>query len=143
MKEMKIILDLGTVERFNAHYKQLHPRSLKAAISTPLHPSLNSWSIMGRMATNALKQKYKEFIIWACEEEGIAHAGIDSCEITLRYYFPTKRRHDSDNYTPKFFFDGLTEAGVITDDDFEHVHATHIYGDHDKENPRTEIVITY
>ena len=143
MKEMTIVIDGTAVERFNSHYKKTHPRSRKDAIASPLHPSLNSWAIMRRGEANALKQKYKEFIVWLCEESGVANAGIERCEVTVRYYFNRRARHDSDNYTPKFFLDGLTEANVIADDDFAHIREMHIVGGYDKENPRTEIIITY
>lgn len=92
---------------------------------------------------NGLKQKYKDYVVFVASELGVVGMQIDDCEIELRYFFPTNRRHDSDNYTPKFFLDGLTEAGVLADDDFLHIHAMHIYGEIDKENPRTEITIIY
>lgn len=143
MKELRIVLDQGTVERYNAHYFKLHPRARKAPIISPVHPSLNIWMIMRRPEMNGLKQKYKDYIVFVAEENGISGIGIDDCDITMHYFFPINRRHDCDNYTPKFFLDGLTEAGVITDDDFLHVHSLRTYGDIDRENPRTEIIITY
>lgn len=54
---------------------------------------------------------------------------------------PTTRRADIDNYSPKFAQDGLTEAGVIIDDDYKHVNPLHIELYYDKENPRMEIII--
>lgn len=112
-------------------------------IPSPIHPSLNSWMIMKRQQANALKQKYKDYVAYVARKAGYAGMNISDCDVTIRYYFPTNRRHDSDNYTPKFYMDGLTEAGVIVDDDFAHVHSLTMYGGYDSDNPRAEIIITY
>ena len=58
--------------------------------------------------------------------------------VEITYYFPTRARHDADNYAGKFLLDGLTKAKVIVDDDLKHIR-TMIIGDHDPKNPRTEI----
>lgn len=59
-------------------------------------------------------------------------------EVTITYYFPDRRRRDADNYAGKYLLDGLTKAGVIVDDDLQHI-STRIIGSYDKNNPRTEI----
>ena len=61
-------------------------------------------------------------------------------EVEIMYYFPTRARHDADNYSGKFLLDGLTKAGVIIDDDMRHIRLT-VAGGYDRENPRTEITI--
>lgn len=60
--------------------------------------------------------------------------------VTLRYYFKTKNRRDPDNYSGKFILDGLTAAGIIKDDSFDCIKLN-IEGLHDKNFPRTEIII--
>ena len=60
--------------------------------------------------------------------------------VTISYYFPTKARHDPDNYAGKVILDGLTAAGVIRDDSFDCIELR-LCGGHDKDNPRTEIDI--
>ena len=60
--------------------------------------------------------------------------------VTLRYYFKTRNRRDPDNYSGKFILDGLTKAGIIADDSFDHIKLN-IEGKYDKLNPRTEIII--
>ena len=61
--------------------------------------------------------------------------------VEITYYFPDRRRHDPDNYCGKFLLDGLTKAGIIEDDDFSHVRLG-VMGEVDRDNPRTEIVVT-
>lgn len=66
---------------------------------------------------------------------------LEYAVVTLRYYFKTRNRRDPDNYSGKFLLDGLTAAGIIRDDSFEHIRLN-IEGRYDKNNPRTEIIIT-
>ena len=56
-------------------------------------------------------------------------------------YYPTNRRHDIDNSVPKFILDGLTESGMIIDDDSSHITRLTLECYVDKENPRTELTI--
>lgn len=41
--------------------------------------------------------------------------------VTITYRFPDKRRRDPDNYCGKMILDGLTAAGIISDDSFHHI----------------------
>lgn len=65
----------------------------------------------------------------------------EHASVTITYYFPTRARHDADNYCGKFLLDGLTKAGIIADDDMKHITLT-IKGEYDKANPRTVIEVT-
>lgn len=76
---------------------------------------------------------------WASKDRPAAPYQMASVEIM--YFFPTRTRHDADNYCGKFLLDGLTKAGVIVDDDLAHIRL-HIGGGWDKKNPRTVITIT-
>lgn len=60
--------------------------------------------------------------------------------VRIDYFFPDKRRRDEDNYSGKLFMDGLTQAGVIVDDNFW-VISKSIHAHLDKANPRTEITV--
>lgn len=61
-------------------------------------------------------------------------------DVELLYYFPTRSRHDADNYAGKLLLDGLTRAGVIVDDDMAHIRL-HIAGSYDRREPRTVITV--
>lgn len=41
--------------------------------------------------------------------------------VIIELNFKDKRRHDPDNYTPKFIHDGLVEAGILQDDSFKQI----------------------
>ncbi len=99
---------------------------------------------MPRHQMNSEKQKWKEFGIWLVKHYKYNDLLIDKCNVTVTYYFPTRHRHDADNYSPKFLFDGFTEAGLFVDDNFEHVKSVTVregIGDYDRKNPKVEFHI--
>lgn len=91
---------------------------------------------------NALKQKWKEFIVWFVENEGYSGLGLESFNVKTIAYYGTNHRRDADNTVPKFILDGLSESGIIVDDDSSHLHELTLKADIDKDHPRTEIIIT-
>lgn len=97
---------------------------------------------MKRPMMNALKQRWKDFIIWLIEDQGYSNLHIEKCEMKFTIYYKTNRRHDIDNGCPKFILDGLSESGFIIDDDSKHVTSLTMECYVDKENPRTDIEIT-
>ena len=90
---------------------------------------------------NALKQRWKDFIIWVIKNQGYSNLHIEKCEINVKTYYKTNRRHDTDNSIVKFALDGFTESGFIVDDDYKHLTKLTLECDVDKENPRTEIEV--
>lgn len=130
-----------TLKDYNDYYFNKYPKRKKKPIEKPYHPSVNKWFILPRPQMNKLKQDWKEYIIWLVEQNGFTDLHIEKCRITYRFYMPSKRRSDTDNYTPKFCQDGLVEAGVIVDDDYLHCNPLKIWLGYDKNNPRMEITI--
>ena len=101
-------------------------------------PSLNKYA--GRENVweyRAEKQAWKGYCIAYCIPR--PKTPPEYAQVTLTFYFDNRRRHDADNYQ-KFIMDGLVAAGVIMDDDFNHVQVL-CKGGYDKKNPRTEIEI--
>lgn len=97
---------------------------------------------MKRPQMNALKQKWKEFCVWWVTDLGYQNKQLSHFKMVFITYMPTRRRIDPDNTVPKFILDGFSEAGLIIDDDGEHLHSLTLETGYDKENPRTEIEIT-
>ena len=64
----------------------------------------------------------------------------DKCRIKVTYYFKDKRRHDPSNYD-KFLLDGLVEANIIKDDNYDVITEFTTTGKYDKDNPRVEVEI--
>lgn len=65
---------------------------------------------------------------------------INKCKMIITYYFKDKRRRDTMNYD-KMLMDGLVEANIITDDNYNVITEFTTKGGYDKDNPRTEVVI--
>lgn len=64
----------------------------------------------------------------------------DKCKIKVTYYFKDKRRHDPSNYD-KMLLDGLVEANIIKDDNYDVIEEFTTIGKYDKDNPRVEVEI--
>lgn len=102
-------------------------------------PSLNRFA--GRRNEweyRKVKAEWKDMVYLKAKKERLVC--LDKAVVTICYYFPTKARHDPDNYAGKVILDGLTAAGVIRDDSFDCIELR-LCGGHDKANPRTEIEI--
>ncbi|MFZ2992538.1 MAG: hypothetical protein WA061_02370 [Microgenomates group bacterium] len=139
-KEYVIIINNDILEKYNKYYFELYPKRRVVPIKKPIPPSLNVWMVMPRFKMNAQKQAWKEFGLWLVEYYNLTNKKINKCRITIEYFFDSKRRHDADNYTPKNLFDSFTQAGLLLDDDFNHVESLTIKGNYSKENPRVEIL---
>lgn len=142
-KTITLVLDNSVLERYNEYYFTQHPKAKKVPIEKPRHPSINQWCILPRIQMNALKQKWKDFGVWWLNDIGYAGMMLDDFDVTVVVYFETKRRHDVDNQIPKFCLDFWTESGFIVDDDEKHLHSLTLKTGYDKDNPRTEFIITY
>ena len=136
-----LILDNEVLDKYSKHYFELHPKARKVPIKEPYHPSINAWFILRRPELNALKQKWKDFVVWWIEDLGYTNKQLNNCKMKFTVYFSTKRRHDVDNQVPKFILDGFTEAGFIVDDDESHLTELTLTTGYDKNNPRTVIEI--
>ena len=85
-----------------------------------------------------VKAEWKDMVYLKAKNERLVC--LDKAVVTISYYFPTKARHDPDNYAGKVILDGLTAAGVIKDDSLDCIELR-LRGWYDKANPRTEIDI--
>ena len=104
-------------------------------------PSLNQTA--GRKNVWTYRQNkdlWTNAVAWAARAAHTPPKPFQMARVTITYFFPTRARHDADNYAGKYLLDGLTIAGVIVDDDLKHISTT-IRGEYDKDNPRTEIEV--
>jgi len=139
MRHIKLVIDRDVIAEYEKHYFSIHTKAKKPPIKQPYHESINVWMIMKRPMMNALKQKWKDFIVWFIGNQGYSNLHIQQCELSFSTYYPTNRRHDVDNSCPKFIIDGLCESGFINDDDSEHLTKLTLQCFVDRERPRTEI----
>lgn len=139
---IKIVVDNDALARYERYYFVIHPKARKKPIPHPYHESINQWMIMKRPMMNAVKQKWKDFIVWLVREKGYTNLHVNCCEVHQTVYYPNNRRHDIDNSVPKFILDGLVESGMIVDDDCKHIVKLTLECQTDVEYPRTELEIT-
>lgn len=85
-----------------------------------------------------LKKQWERIVLYRCRPK--PKTPLENVNVKITYYFPTKTRHDPDNYSGVFLLDGLVKAGILKDDSFGCI-TLHLEGKHDKKNPRTEIEI--
>ncbi len=140
-KTLLLTINEKTLEDYEKYYFKIHPKAKKKPIKAPYHDSINVWMIMKRPMMNALKQRWKDFIVWFINEQGYANLLINNCEMKFTTYYKTNRRHDIDNSCPKFILDGFSESGFIVDDDSKHITSLTLQCFVDTDNPRTEIEI--
>ena len=140
-KTIKFSITKSDVDEYKALYFNEHQRAKKPPIDKPQHPSLNKYMIMNNHAANNLKQNWKRFIIWVLEKNNLMGLGIEKCSVKYITYFAINRRHDLDNISPKYIFDGLVAGGFIVDDDSEHIVSLTTQCFVDKENPRIELIV--
>ncbi len=143
MTNIKLIIDKDVLNVYSKYYFEQHPKAHKVPIPHPYHESINKWMIMKRPMMNALKGKWKDFIVWFIGQQGYSNLHIERCEMLFTAYYPNNRRHDTDNSCPKFIIDGLVESGFIIDDDHLHLTELRLRCGVDINNPRTEIDIIF
>lgn len=140
-KQITLIIDKDVLSKYNEYYFSIHTKARKEPIRNPYHESINTWMIMKRAMMNALKQKWKSFIVWFIETQGYTNLLINKCEIHQTVYYPNNRRHDTDNSVPKFILDGLVQSGFVVDDDSTHIEELSLRCGVDTSHPRTELLI--
>lgn len=136
---IELIIDGAIVDEYSEYYFKLHPKAYKPPIIHPYHPSINEWMIMKRPMMNALKQKWKAFVVWVVQKYGFNGLQIENCDAEFTTYYKPGHRHDVDNSVPKMILDGFIEAGLLVDDDSKHLNSLKLMCAYDKDNPRTEI----
>lgn len=141
IKTIKLVFDRDTLSEYEKYYFSIHKRATKKPIEKPYHESINKWMIMKRPMMNALKRRWKDFIVWFIENQGYSNLHIEQCELYFNTIYETHRRHDNDNSCPKFIIDGLVESGFIVDDDNKHITLLSLQSSVDNLNPRTEITV--
>jgi crossover junction endodeoxyribonuclease RusA len=82
----------------------------------------------------AIKEAYQ----WEAKSQWRGAPIADDLDVSIRFYFKTKRRRDLDNQN-KLVLDALT--GIAYEDDSQ-ISALHLFRDLDPTSPRIEIAVT-
>ena len=112
------------LDRYLEYYFKLNPKKRKTYIEQPMVRSLNKMLVItNRVVQNTYKQAYKDYTQFVVKEHGLEMLGISSADLEVQLTFPTKIRHDLDNFTIKEVADGFTEVGLIVDDSYEYIRS--------------------
>lgn len=108
-----------------------------------LSPNCPAGTRGGRFARAAAAKRYKRLALLATEE---AANGMtwERATILARFYHKTKRRRDDVNHLAmlKSAYDGVVMAGLLPDDDREHLRTIGAEFYIDAKNPRVELIFT-
>ena len=121
--------------------------SVKIILPLPsnlLSPNRPPGSMGGRMAKAAASKKYRSLAKAAALNESIDSGPWEKATIEATFFYQTKRRRDDVNHLAmlKSAYDGIVDAGVLVDDDSEHLTTTGCHFCTDKEFSRVELTIT-
>jgi len=105
-----------------------------------IHPSLNVWSRWHWTQVRRESERWHWFVRQARSAVQSYAPYVRPVIVTVTYFFPTRARHDFDNYAPKFILDGL-KGVLIPDDNSEIIEELRIRFRYDKAHPRTEITL--
>lgn len=105
-----------------------------------LPPSLNEWQNLHPMKKAQRKKQVEHDVYYASYNQRPVKP-FHRAKVTIRIFFPVKRRRDERNYDCKWLIDGLVVAKIIEDDNIDVIGRPDIIPDYDKDNPRVEIEI--
>ena len=136
------------LEMWTKEYMKKHPRTKNKPIVSPIHESINVWSIMRRPMMNSLKQRWKEFGKFVVDYYGLADLGISKCKckyIVHKTYVKSYKSSDCDNIVPKFILDSLTAgaSGVICDDSSDVIEELTLKIVHEQNSYKSSKIIFY
>jgi len=108
-----------------------------------LSPNCPAGTRGGRFARAAAAKRYKQ-LAESATVEAAAGMAWEKCAVEALFYHKTARRRDDVNHLAmlKPAYDGVVLAGLIPDDDREHLRTTGAEFRVDKKNPRVELVFT-
>ena len=109
-----------------------------------LQPNCTIASWGGRMMKARATRKYKRLTREAVEDAKIESMPWWRCTVDAKFFYKTKRRRDQDNAmgSLKAAYDGIVDAGLVADDDYEHMKRLYVDFEIDKKHPRVELTIT-
>lgn len=91
-----------------------------------LPPTLNEVRRMHFQQVAKEKKEWEHIVGWLVKEQRLKP--VSRAIVTYEFYFKDKRKHDPDGYafSAKYIQDGLVKAGILPDDNFDHVRELRI-----------------
>jgi Holliday junction resolvase RusA-like endonuclease len=110
-----------------------------------LSPNAVHGTFGGRMKKASATKKYRQEACEATEECMVDTAPWDYVEVQTVFYYKDKRRRDPDNALAslKAAFDGIVDAGLVKDDDWDSMRRLPPIRKVDRQCPRVELIVTH
>jgi Holliday junction resolvase RusA-like endonuclease len=120
--------------------------SLTITIPIPnrvLSPNCAVGSIGGRFMKAAAAKKLKRIVREAIEAEQIETMPWGGVDVAVTFYWATNRKRDQDNAVAslKAAYDGITDSGLVPDDNPVHMHRNWPAFEVDRSNPRVVMTL--
>jgi hypothetical protein len=123
------------------------PESVIIVIPLPpqiLSPNYTIGTMRGRFAKAAAIKKMRRLVKESVEAECIETAPWEKVSVAATFYYATNRKRDEDNAmgSLKPAYDGIVDSGLVTNDDYEHMHRDTPHFVIGSEHPRVQLIIT-
>lgn len=147
-KRIKVVFNKQMIEEYTESYFKHYPNRRKQPLEflgKKRLGQLPSWNRVincpNRIVQNQWKQELSDYTSYIINKLGINDANIDKCIVVAKQYQSTKAKSDSDNIYLKSSLDALVKGGVLVEDNYTVLNPCILSTFHDKQNPRTEIII--
>lgn len=130
-------------------YFKAHPRAKKAPFEnlwgkkrTGLLPSTNKFlNCHDRRIQNEIKQHIGDYTTYCLKVQKVPAAYFNKYIVLCVQYKPDRSNSDNDNTWVKSSLDAMTKFNMWPDDNYKHMKLFQSFSVHDKNDPRTELVI--
>ena len=125
----------------------LEPETILILLPLPskvLQPNFTVGSYGGRMMKAAATKRYRRLAREAVEEACEGVPWWEACRVEAEFFFRDSRRRDQDNAmgSIKAAYDGIVDAGLVNDDDYDQMKRGEPKFSVDKACPRIQLTIT-
>ncbi len=109
-----------------------------------LSPNRPAGTRGGRFARAAAAKRYRRLARCAAEDTQITTGPWECATVSAAFYHKTARRRDDVNHLAmlKSAYDGVVDAGLLMDDDSEHLTTLPARFEIDRDCPRVELTFT-
>jgi hypothetical protein len=119
--EVIVEFNQDNLDRFLNEYYKTHRKGKKPIIEEPISRSMNKILVItNRIVQNNHKKNHGLYVEFVLKELGFEKLGISETDLEIEFVFPTKVRHDLDNYIAgiKEYMDTFSGLGTILDDNY-------------------------
>lgn len=133
------------LNEFLAKYYKTHRKGKKPIVVSPLPRSMNAILVItNRIVQNNHKKYRGMYVEHVLKELGLEKLGICETDLKVHFVFPTKIRHDLDNYGSglKEFLDMFSDLGIVQDDNYDIIKSITLTASYEKGVSKTIFTFT-